>query len=245
MRLSNPLVLLDAGQGNRIWGPVSPDKPPITQSLVIIDWDDTLVPTTWLVKRGIRPDKEVVLSSGRLEYFEELSKAIELLILKAKAYGKVVIITNSADGWVQEFAGRYMPSLLKVLEGVQVCSARSIYENCLGNIPLMWKVHAFRYQLYSTFGPSPSVVKNVLSLGDSLHERAALRTLKGENTYAKNIKFMDTPTPELVLKQLGFIAHFMQHLVEHKADLDLMIDLRRESKDIMRPIESPGYPPDA
>lgn len=245
MRLSNPLVLLDAGQGNRIWGPISPDKPPITQSLVIIDWDDTLVPTTWLVKRGIRPDKEAVLSSGRLEYFEELSKTIGLLIRKAQTYGKVVIITNSADGWVQESVRKYMPSLLKVLEGIQIFSARSIYENCLGNMPLMWKVHAFRHQLYSTFGPSPSVVKNVLSLGDSLHERAALRTLKGDNTYAKNIKFMDTPTPELALKQLRFIEHFMQQLVEHKADLDLMIDLRRESKDVVSPIESTGYPPHA
>jgi hypothetical protein len=51
------------------------------------------------------------------------------LLEKSKANGKVLIITNAAEGWVELSAQRFMPKTAKVLrKDIEIISARTRYE---------------------------------------------------------------------------------------------------------------------
>ena len=72
-------------------------------------------------------------------YFTEFHRMLNLAI----QYGKVFIITNAAEGWVEFSAARYMPSLMPILEKIPIISARSRYEQHFPNDFTKWKLYAF------------------------------------------------------------------------------------------------------
>ena len=79
------------------------EKPKTHQTVIIFDWDDTLIPTTFLIpyqqliyQPPSRPLPQTI--SRRLtEIDEHASKLLE----KSKKHGQVLIITNAAAGWVE------------------------------------------------------------------------------------------------------------------------------------------------
>lgn len=61
----------------------------------------------------------------------------------AITYGKVYIITNAADGWVEFSCRKFMPSVFPILAKIIIISARSRYESKFpGDVP-QWKINAF------------------------------------------------------------------------------------------------------
>ena len=58
-----------------------------------------------------------------LEY--SARKILELSVANEKTY----IITNAGEGWVQYSAEKFMPSLLPILEKINIISARAKYEH--------------------------------------------------------------------------------------------------------------------
>lgn len=189
---------------------------PVGQSLIIFDWDDTLQPTTWLLRKGLLPGS--LLSTGVLEMFEELSVEIIKVLEYAKTFGRVAIITNSEKGWVPECAGAFMPKIVPVLKTIGVYSARN------DKFPAeAWKKKAFKREVYKTYGRS-DLQRNVVSIGDSLHERLALASIKGPTTYAKNILLLPTPEPRILIQELKSLLHFMTQVVLFRGDTDLSLE---------------------
>ena len=198
---------------------------PVGQSIIIFDWDDTLQPTTWLLRKGLLPGS--VLSTGVLEMFDELSGEIIKVLEYAKTFGRVVIITNSEKGWVSECAGAFMPKIVPVLKTIEAYSARN------EKLPAeAWKKKAFKREMYKTYGRS-DLQRNVVSIGDSLHERLALDSIKGPTTYAKNILFLPTPEPRILIQELKSLLHFMTQIVLFRGDTDLAIE-----------VDGTAHPPD-
>jgi len=189
---------------------------PVGHSLIIFDWDDTLLPTTWLLRKGLLPGS--VLSTGVLEMFEELSVQIIKALEYAQTFGRVVIITNSEKGWVPECVGAFMPKILPVLKKIDVYSARN--EKFPAEV---WKKKAFKREMYKTYGRS-DLQRNVVSIGDGLHERLAIASINGPTTYVKNILFLPTPEPHILIQELKSLVHFMTQVVLYRGDTDLMIE---------------------
>lgn len=110
------------------------------ESSIIFDWDDTILPSSWLGSQGMRVDSTETLPERiSQELFTLEENAIKLLNL-AWRYGKVVIITNAETGWVELSARRFLPRLLPLLSEIEVISARSTYEHMFPGSPLDWKV---------------------------------------------------------------------------------------------------------
>jgi phosphoglycolate phosphatase-like HAD superfamily hydrolase len=189
---------------------------PVGHSLIIFDWDDTLLPTTWLLRKGLLPGS--VLSTGVMEMFEELSLQIIRVIEYAQTFGRVVIITNSEKGWVPECAGAFMPKIVPTLKKIDIYSARN------EKLPAeAWKKKAFKREMYKTYGRS-DLQRNVVSIGDSLHERLAVASVKGPTTYAKNILLLPTPEPHILIQELKSLIHFMTQVVLFRGDTDLVLE---------------------
>merc|ERR1712007_376113 len=70
----------------------------------------------------------------------------------------------------------FLPTLMPSLEGVEVVSARTTYESLCVRSPTEWKRLAFSNEIGSYYGQHGpwDRFRNIISLGDSLHEKLAL-----------------------------------------------------------------------
>lgn len=203
--------------------------PKVPSSLVVFDWDDTLLPTSALVaaKRiapapgaTVAPCAAAQLSDWEFDdLLESCAKAAVDALQKASKYGRVVIITNSGFGWVHETAARFMPSVLGELEKVPVISARAIFE-CQGvPEPYRWKVLCFR-RIVECFSFDPSGEtgpSSLISIGDGWQERLAaiMAAQDTELALVKCLKFLEQPGMDQLVQQLNLCSQIFAGLVAH------------------------------
>mmetsp|Transcript_88743 Transcript_88743/g.248299 ORF Transcript_88743/g.248299 Transcript_88743/m.248299 type:complete len:281 (+) Transcript_88743:127-969(+) len=177
-------------------------------SIIIFDWDDTLLCST-------------AISTGRWTYMDlkELEVAVESILRTSMGLAETWIVTNGNGTWVQDSARRFMPSLLPLLSQLTVVSARALYERIYPGDPFMWKRAAFKHLLTEDRQVSPDMGLNLVALGDQLPEiEAAHFVVKnlGYPSQAKTVKFKEGPTvPELV-GQLGRAERELRKLVAER-----------------------------
>ena len=75
---------------------------------IIFDWDDTLLPSSWLSVKGLRLDYPAQLPQDVLDELETHQESVCAVLTKAIQCGTVVIITNAETGWVQLSAQRFV-----------------------------------------------------------------------------------------------------------------------------------------
>merc|ERR1719265_2185252 len=117
------------------------------ETLLIFDWDDTLLPSTWVQGQGLRLDDESVVTEAQREQLDQMAKLNIETLRVAKENGCVVLVTNAERGWIELSCKKFMPELLPSLEGVSCTSARTTYECAEAPSPLDWKVKAFESEL--------------------------------------------------------------------------------------------------
>jgi len=196
-------------------------------SLVIFDWDDTLFPTTCLLKQGMLMGPDSRERSEFLDLSAVASAAVAAL-QTAKRYGKVVIVTNAISGWVQEMIGRFLPSLEAELADVPVISAQSIYEPQGFADPASWKSLCFQRIALCLFDVWSNAhgFKDLVSIGDSWYDRAAAFQASqdiGIPCNVKSMKLMEQPSVEDVIRQLNQTREHFDWLMCHDGVLDLYL----------------------
>jgi hypothetical protein len=98
---------------------------PTSQSIIIYDWDDTLLCTSWL---NSRQDAMNMKSEGALSQLKTLQDAVIALLTLSKPMGNNYIITNAMKGWVEYSGEKWIPEVMPHLEGIPIISARHEYE---------------------------------------------------------------------------------------------------------------------
>lgn len=202
---------------------------PAMRTAIILDWDDTLLSSSWLAQNGLRLDGPDVVPAEAWAQLMLLQNSVIALIEKASQYGEIVIITNAETGWVELSAKKFLPGVLPFLSKFQVVSARSAYETAYPDSPSEWKVQAFEREISRCFAHCPSdMSKNVVSLGDSIHERAAVQKVCASMSKAitKSVKFVERPTVEQLKRQVDLVTTCFQDIVGHKGHLDLMLTIQ-------------------
>jgi hypothetical protein len=194
------------------------------ETVIIFDWDDTLLCSSFLSGKGYRLDtdksKIVDCESG----LRELEQSIITVLTTALQFGAVHIVTNAETGWVQLSAQKFIPAVVPLLSRVSVLSARSTFESRYPDSPLKWKFYAFQEKLAPTFADNKKL-KNILSFGDSHVEREAVRAVtRGfPNTKTKSVKFAERPSMEQLRRQIELVTNCFQYIHNHDGDLDLQL----------------------
>jgi len=195
-------------------------RPPAHQTIVIFDWDDTLLCTSYLANlhgQSLPPSIQRLLQSiaatGR-----------KLLELSLRA-GRTFIVTNAMRKWVESSAETYLPELLPMLQQVGVVSARDRYEEQFPKEVGKWKACAFhdvRSKLDS------EAVTNVVSLGDSRYEIEAARAMGKEfaRVRIKTVKLQEEPTPRELLRELELLADRFGTIVGTAQDRTVSVQVR-------------------
>ena len=187
---------------SQIWTPNM--KPKQHNSIIIFDWDDTLLPTSFLTPGGTFIEDMKITAEDK-EKLQQLEQATLKLLTEAVEKGNVYIITNAGKGWVEFSAGKFYPSIMPILEKIKIISARGEYEKIFPGNSRQWKIEAF---LNLQKNLNLKLITNIICLGDSLFEIEAGRILASRFTEAfiKTIKFREAPKLDELLKQLKLVC---------------------------------------
>lgn len=208
-------------------------------ALIIFDWDDTLLPTSWLGQLGPLCDDGPEIDEQQRVQLERLARCVARTLVAAKERGKVVIVTNAEEGWVESSCARFMPSLLPLIRSIVVVSARSTFQRRGVLAPTAWKYRAFAREfeawrqegVRATVFPGAAATiqrrQHVISIGDSLHEQQALAwaTWGAPGCWAKSVKFMRRPDVELLAEQHQLVSDCFGQLVDLDDNLDVEVSL--------------------
>jgi len=208
--------------------PVSLDA---ADALLIFDWDDTLLPTSWISQQGWlngsgdlvdRPD-EIILTREQQVLLQELEVKVEQTLLTAMRHGRVIIVTNAADGWIETSCAAFLPGLSSLLDEIDLLSARSSYESC-GENPMEWKRRAFADVIDAAFEYDESR-PNVISIGDSVYEQAALASATKcmPNCCSKTLKLLESPDIRQLIEEHELLFQHLDIAVAHEDHLDLEV----------------------
>jgi hypothetical protein len=197
-------------------------------TVIFVDWDDTLLCSSFLSGAGYRLDSVMEGTSTLYQELKDLETSVISLLRLAMSFGDVHVVTNAETGWVQLSAKKFLPGVVPLLDRVKVLSARSTYESMFPDSPVKWKFCAFQERLNAD-SKSP---KNVISFGDSHVEREAIRAVtRGlSNTKTKSVKFAEKPSLEQLRRQLELVVNCFQYIHGHESDLDLQLTVTVNKK---------------
>jgi hypothetical protein len=195
-------------------------------SLIIFDWDDTLLCTSFLTPNGVY-NEDMELNDKDKEKFAKLEFSVLRILTAAINKGDTYIITNAAPGWVEFSAEKYYPSVKNILNKVHIISARGEYESSYPGDSRMWKIQSF-LNMGKYF--DSRLVTNIICFGDSFIEMEAGHVLasKFSQAFIKTIKFRESPKPEELNKQLSLVAD--QFLSIFSAIKNLTIRVEKKTK---------------
>lgn len=215
------------------------------RAVILFDWDDTLLCSSFLQARSFRLDSDVydlsrpLCASDSADVREQREIALQLRELEScvvtllrqatSSSHRVHIVTNAERGWVELSASKFLPAVVPLLSHLTIISARSSFEHLFPDAPLKWKYFSMHSLLVDSgfFGHDgrAGVQKHVLSLGDSHVEREAVRAVcRGvPSTLTKSVKFAERPTIEQLRRQIELVNQCFGYIVGHEADLDLQL----------------------
>lgn len=191
-------------------------------TLIIIDWDDTLYPTTWTM------DNSIDLTDPRsrskyMTHFENLDNHLSATLSHMSTLGEIVIITNAMLEWI-ELSVSVLPKTKKCLKNIDVISARQRYQNKTKMVD--WKKHTFWEEMMKR--SKTQKYQNIMSLGDAEFEHNALINLYKLETiphkYLKSIKFIKSTEYATLLEQIMMIRQYITNICKAPRHIDMTFD---------------------
>merc|ERR1719199_1024886 len=119
----------------------------LEETILIFDWDDTILPSAWVQSQGLRLDEESKVSREQRLQLNEVANSVMETLRRAKQLGTVVLVTNAERGWIELSCQKFLPTLYPSLESVKLLSARTTYETASLISPLDWKLCAFASEI--------------------------------------------------------------------------------------------------
>lgn len=211
-------------------------------NLFIIDWDDTLFPTTWINKNNIDFNKPNSHDEYKL-YFLELDKTISHLLESLNQIGDIFIVTNANINWIKSCLLKLNLTRKTIIgNNIRIVSARDSYSRN-NSSPTEWKILTFQDIIEDIINKinkniKPNTIINIISIGDAMYEYIALINLdnfiksyiddknhkdnKNFNYLLKNIKFIEKPEFDCIIDQMQ-VLHKNSHDIVNKLEF---IDLK-------------------
>mmetsp|Transcript_39574 Transcript_39574/g.114208 ORF Transcript_39574/g.114208 Transcript_39574/m.114208 type:complete len:262 (+) Transcript_39574:72-857(+) len=200
----------------------------VEDTIVVFDWDDTILPSTWLQREGLSLDGSSVPGPEQAAQLRALARQAARTLRCAKRLGSVVLVTNAERGWIELSCHKFVPSLAPLLESLKIISARSDYEKLGVTSPVEWKCLAFQTECNSFYRCETGDRKrNVISVGDSINERTALFSVTKDmrNCCTKSLKFMEQPDIFQLQRQHELVSRSIPQIISHDGSLDLRVQV--------------------
>jgi hypothetical protein len=197
----------EAGQAT-----VISSRQPGSKTLIVFDWDDTVLPTSWLERQRMNPSTAPRHVQAALRAFEPVVRESFEQALKL---GTVILVTNAAPGWIEASAQEFLPNLAARLRGLGMpIHAKPFHAN------MNFKLDVFRREAKG--------YSRVLSLGDGPVERLALLRCSDADVRL-SVKFREMPTMAQLGQQHELLQARLAEIMTSQQDLDLRFQLNTKS----------------
>ena len=204
-----------------------------TISVIYIDFDDTLFPTSWCNKNMINLNNAESINEYKL-YFIELDNTMSNFLINIKKFGEIFIVTNANIKWIKSCLNVLINTRKVIMDNnIRIVSARDIYSKTLSS-PTEWKINTFRDILNNTIIDFSTkfecnTILNIISIGDAEYEYIALLNLDGFfksnkqniNYLLKSIKFIEKPNFDMIIDQMEIVQKNINFIVNKIGYLDL------------------------
>ena len=198
------------------------------ETIVLIDWDDTLFPTTWVTRNEISIHQISNMKPKHRIFFMKLDVIIYTFITQLMHYGKIFIITNAMGEWIN-LTKKLLPNTTSILKWVKIISARDMYSDRY-DMPT-WKRLCFRKLARKYM--SKQKINNIISIGDAEYEYEALVNLYrlgNQKKYLKSIKLLGGTDYNEIVDQIIVLSTNVCEIINHDDHLDLVFTTKSSSE---------------
>lgn len=174
------------------------------ETLFILDWDDTLMCTTF-VQRKIRG-----LSEEELKIVNNLGKVVDIFLKECNKYGKIIIMTNSSKDWVKKTIQNYLNLRLDEFNNIKIISTRDIYLKKDIN-KNKWKEMALE-ELFARYGDK---IENLIFASDSDQDIDLFKDIekRKKEINISTIKFKSKPSPLVMIKEIEYLNKYLSEII--------------------------------
>lgn len=208
------------------------------ETLFILDWDDTICPTT---HHEVNPQCREVEASE----LEDHARAVDALLRVAAGVGHVCIVTMASNAWLEESIAELLPSVGETVEELQipvVLAKVGVPTRCMreafadGRSPSHYlKRRAMAKVIRENARSRRGGWKHIVSIGDSEAEQHALQDVMmgrapfdreggWSRCHCKTVKLKSEPTLEELTAQLRILSQWLPTIARHDGDLDFDVD---------------------
>ena len=202
-------------------------------SIIIFDWDDTLLCTSLINKYGYFSEMKKYPMNDLIQI--SLLEAFVMEILeKSFEKGDTYIITNSEKGWVEYSCKKFFPNLFPLLSKLKIISSREKYEKMHPYNFLMWKMEVCKY-FAKDYNYNINLPTNIISIGDSFADIEAGRSLenKFKKCFIKTVKFVKFPGVKDLIEQLGLILDKFEHIISSCYNWNIKVEKKIIGKKVI------------
>jgi hypothetical protein len=202
--------------------------------LVIVDWDDTVLPTSYLDQQGILRS-HMPLPDALGTALRKYAKCVEATFELLSEHGQIVIVSNAKEGWIDHSCARFLPSLAPFISVVPRMSAQpcafDVLDDPTESTLTGWKEDAF-HMLAEMYFEEPAG-QPVFSLGDAIYERNAVRRIAERlGVVAQSAKLLAKPTlKELEAQHAALQDGCLRAFLLREDSFDIHIQVEEDDRD--------------
>ena len=157
----------------------------MNKNLIILDWDDTLFPTSWIIKNNINIQSQPSLNKYII-LFGRLDALLSKLLKNLLNHSIVIIVTNANYKWITT-ACSILPNTKTIIKKrIQIISARDELHDIIPKNFDIYKKIIFNRIVKNII--KKNKLNNIISIGDAEYEYQALINLyhlrKKNNLYS-------------------------------------------------------------
>lgn len=220
--------------------PVAPDPNAFDSpdnAVIIFDWDDTLMPTTFISNvlgpslPDFEKDQPLKQNSKWYKAMADHAQLVETALRTARRVARTAIVTLATLDWVYSSAARYLPgvdfeSLVEEL-GIVVypadrqSPALEVLARAGDDRGMVAKIAAMTTCLRALYA-SGDVSWNVTSIGDSVLEKEALKKCMSRHAHhlCKTVKLVEKPTLAELSREVHMLTPSLHKVVTHGKPYD-------------------------
>lgn len=185
---------------NRVYHKTSKGK----ETIFIIDWDDTLMCTTFISHKvsGLSDDEQGIVSN--------LGKVVSNFLKECSKYGKIIIMTNSSKEWIKTTKKDYLKINHESFDNITIISTRDRYLK-KGIEKKKWKELA----LDDLIVKYKENIENLICVSDSEKDIDVFKNLSKKNNEINisTIKFKTKPSPLVLIKEIKYLNDMMNEVI--------------------------------
>jgi len=219
-------------------------RDPLTpeQTLILLDWDDTIFPSSWCSRRDLSLSDDVKPNEEEWSLLTTFAEEAVRTLQELQLMGTVVFVTNAETGWIEMSCQKFLPALMVEVKNLSRISARSTFEPMGVKSPVEWKTRAFQQEIANFYDDestddkgddcssnstvtSLTPIRNIISVGDSAHERNAIMkaTENCTNCRTKSLKLLERPEIHELKEQHELIVSFLRSIAGYNGNIDLCV----------------------